>query len=430
MSYQKELLAPTYYRRKIRRKCKLYGEEDGYLYAKSYRHLRPQGGVLVCAEGSERLGAVPAGSRLFRGQFTGKRYVYANQTLYEKINGELQEIGEFHGLNTLLEVPEENGSNGLYLLSDSGIYKAQASGIEILYAQGGAACCFHYERIFIAEGNRLAFSAPLDFDTWIEDARACGYVDLPSEQGNPLALLTYKEKIYLFRERGIMQIRALGDSLNFKATNIPFVCAGILPNSIVNCGRDVYFCAESGLYRFNGGYCELVMAGLPFNASAGVRAVRYGGGYLAAVTLEGGERAIFCYTREEGGYLICAPAVELLSEEGIFADENGTLFALTRRGFHGRRRECVFESELSMLGLSVGNKRLQALAVEGEGAFTVTVRSDEGERCSASGRAGERIRLPRAVKGNAFSVKIASRDEGIRLSGITFELYEEVRNGN
>ncbi len=430
MRLNKQITPPEGYRRRIRRTLSLFSEKEGALVAKNALHLRAKCGTLVCTNGSKRITSLSSSAKLFFGNYSNRLYCYHNGTVYLLNGSALTSCGTISEATAFIEIPSLAGEV-LYAISKSGLYRGEEGEFSCVPQGAGGDClAYHYERLFVADGDTLRFSAPLNADDWAQSLQGAGYVQLPSEGGKAVALVSYKEKLYLFRERAIMQIRALGDTLNFKATTVPYSCGKILQNSVVNCGKEVYFCTDEGFYSFNGAYAKRVGGSYPVTLGKS-NAVCLGGKYLIAAETEEKERVVFAYDGEDGAYLTAYRANALAGgSEGYYVSAKGGLYRITGQGFPARdERTCLYESEYSTFGLSVGNKRLRAIFLEGEGKVELSVRSDFGEEARVKGNAGKEIRLPRAVRGNAFSLKITSFDETVRLTAATFELFEEKKYG-
>ncbi len=427
MIYQKRLDVSAISRRRIFRTFPLFAEADSGLCAKSSVGFRRRGNALVCAESAVQIATVSPTARLFRGNYTKRLFVYQNGSLYLLNGGNLQQIGQ---ISALLDVKEFVGVTGeveLYLLTPQKLYKVSGGAVVEVDGEGGSVLGVHYERLFVANGYEIRYSAPLDCDEWTLGVHLAGKLKLPRDSGEVVAMVSYRERLYLFRERGITELRANGDDLNMKATDIPFSCGQILPKSVVNGGYYLYFCTENGFYCFNGDSCVRRGGMFPFIHASDVQATSFCGKYLVATVRNEGDRTLFCYGEEDGGYFIGVPAV-CVSEDACM-DGEGNVYELTARGVFDKSKGCFYESEYSMIGLSNGKKRVESVTVEGEGRMKVRICSDEGEQATVEGRAGKPFTLPRYVNGNAFSVKISTFDERVRISGIIFNILEENRRG-
>lgn len=425
-------MTPLYVPKFTRRTLKFDVEDgDARLPIKAY-HMRAEGNALVCAEGSGQVCPLPEGAVLVR---NGEALVYAVKEFGElyRFNGEtFASAGGIMNLRGAVSFVHKNGERREYAVSDAGIYLLEDTPIYIADAGGGASCvAVHYERLFAAKGYRVRYSKALEPENWQESEQGAGYLDLPSAGGDIVAMLPYKEKLYLFRERGITQLRALGDNLNFKAVTLPYACGKIAKESIASCGDKILFFTESGLFAFNGGVCALLTeygAGR-VDLTKPVSAVGAGGKYYAAVTLLSGERCIFCAdpARKEG-HFIGIPAENLVGGAELLFSFEGALYRLTASGAP-RAGACGLEIGKTALGLSDGNKFLDAMLLEGEGEYLIEAFGENQSYCAAEGAAGERLAFNRPVRGRTFSLRITARSEGVALKKIIFAVREEDRFG-
>lgn len=433
MIYEKRTRFPKTTTRKLRFKgCSLFRERENMLTAESSLHFRPDGDFLVCGEGGEEItfGKMPK-ITYFRVDRNGL-LLHDGVLLYRVRNGAASAIGELkYPLLDAVEHYSKEGEYVTYAVTEEGVYNVGQSVFWRVSAETGGVCCAqHYERLFTANGYRVRYSRALNFWDWRESPRNAGFLDLPAEGGNIIAMVSYKEKLYLFRERGISQLRALGDPMNFKAITIPFSCGKIIPHSVVNCGEKILFLTDNGLYAFNGGVCTRAKGcgAHLWDLSDCASATCCKGRYYACVRTQSGEKRLFSYDcEEETGYLMQAKA-ELLScyENAVYYLEEGKLFRITDCGFReGERAECVVKTELSSFGLSDGTKYLDGITLGGKGYFRVRAENERGEGCAVYGKAGENLRFPCPVRGNAFSLKISAYTEGVRLGEIALTVREE-----
>lgn len=438
MIYEKQLGKPSETRRTLRKTLSLFRDGDGSLFVNAL-HLRPEGGCLVSAEGTVPARALPAGTeRIFRTE-DGSLYASLSSGEIGRIGGGVfASAGNVAGAKRVLSFYGEDGNYAVYAVAETGVYRLlDGSAVCVSEEAGGTCAAVHYGRLFTASGCRVRFSRALAPDDWTERTQGAGWIDLPSEGGDVLELVPYKEKLYLFRERGITQLRAMGDNLNFKAVTVPYACGKLYARSVANCGGSVIFLTECGAFSFNGGTCRM-LSGCGYSLidlSAGVSAVSAGGKYYAAVALGSGERCVLCIDPyAERGHFIRAEA-ELLAdggEEGLLFSNGERLYRLTERGLPSAlagRPECLAETNLSLWELSAGNKFADAVTVEGEGYFYLDLTSERGETQSVRGEAGEFLRFPVPVRGNAFSLKLRSFSENVRIRRVALAVREENQYG-
>ncbi len=428
MIYEKALMPPSYRRRSVRREIALFSERSGALTARGL-HFMPQGTDLVCAEGAEETERpVPRGAN---GLIGAEGHSGA---LAFRIPGGIALGGVSYALPEVRAVvrfrPEE-GPVRTFAVTEDGVYGLGDSAVKAEDCAGGTCAAVHYERIFTAAGDRVNWSEPLSPDVWTHAEQGAGSLDLPSGGGEILSAVSFRERLYLFRERGISRLTALGDTTEFRAETLPFPPGTLQKDSVRLCGKRILFCTESGIFSFDGTDCTR-LKGCGFgeiDLSAGISSASARGNYYAAVTLREGERCIWCVLPEEGtGCFLRYPAEAVAGGEELLFLASGKLFRLCGRDMPAEgRRECILKTERSLLGLSSCEKFLDGVTLEGRGRFRVEARGESGPPSAISGRAGERLVFPRPVRGNAFSLDLRTIETGARLSAVTFDLREEER---
>lgn len=422
MILQKSLQTPSYTRRTVTRSLELFGEREGALSAAAL-HFRKRGNALALAEGTVSCAPLAEGAALIGAEGHGRDlFSYAGGTLTNVTKGTSYALSEKPA--SILAFLDELGEVLHFAVTETAVYSLSGTTARsVASAAGGVCACVHYERIFTAKGCRVSYSKPLIPEDWIRAVQDAGYVELPSAGGDVLDMVSYKEKLYLFRERGITQLRALGDTLNFKAVTMPYSCGGLIAGSVKSCGEKVLFLTESGLYSFNGATCtRLTGYGASEIESVGDCA-QYDGRYYCVVRALG-ETCVFCADPEEkAGHFIRTAASSVAGGDALYLSQNG-LYRLTGQGFPKDAREGVILIGRSMMGLSEGEKLLDTLTVEGEGSYTVEARSEKGVQ-TARGRAGESLRLAAPLRGNAFSLKLKTYSADAVVRKIVLSIREE-----
>ena len=287
---------------------------------------------------------------------------------------------------------------------------------------------FFGERLFIASGETLFYSAPLAPKDWAQSADGAGSVVLPSAGGNILKLLPDRGRLLLFRERGVTALSAPGDFLGFEAEELPCAVEGLMPSSVARCGSRVLFCSKEGIFSLKGETLSR-LSGCGEQRIAfgrGVSAVSSGERYYASVTLQDGEKCILELDGE--GAALYRLEAESLAGGGTFRFlKEGSLYALDEEA--AGEKEAVLELPLSTFGL-FEVRYLDGLLVEGEGLFRAELRA---EPCAGApkpaprfvlGRAGEEVRLIPPLRGGAFALRVRFLSARAKLSAVTLALRE------
>ena len=417
MIYEKTLKTPVFHRRSIRREIVLFGEKNGAISAYGL-HFKQSAKGIVCAEGATSLGAEKkflrtAGHAEETFEITDGALLSPSGTSYLFPQTPL----------SLLCFVAKTGEKEYYALAKDGLFKLSEEGAE--EAGGGGNCgAVHAERLFVADGYHLRWSAPLEPQNSEEGTQTAGHTDLPSADGDVLAMFSFKDTLYLFRERGIASLGVRGDALAFTASHISSP-HGIVKGSVHRCGESILFLAENGLYSFDGKSCKRLNAGGFSELDLGNTSTAVCGDSYYATAVFGGEKCIWRVNGEEG-HLIRARAETLFGGEDLLFTAEGELFKLTERGLPPmRRKECVLKTERSLFGLSAQRKFLDGILIEGRGHFRVEARGERGLPRAVFGRAGDRLRFPLPVRGSSFSFEFKTLDEDACVKAVVLDLREE-----
>lgn len=413
------LQTPALTPKRVRVKPSLFSEASGKTAAFAL-NFKARGSALYSVGGRKFCKQLPAGaSKLFCTE-DGTLFVWTGSALIAGGN-------TFPLSEAPLEVLSFSGEAGkeYYALTSSGLVclgEGAVSG-----APAGSAAAFFGERLFIASGETLFYSAPLAPKDWTQSADGAGSVVLPSVGGNILKLLPDRGRLLLFRERGVTALSAPGDFLGFEAEELPCAVEGLMPSSVARCGSRVLFCSKEGIFSLKGETLSR-LSGCGEERIAfqrGVSAVSAGERYYAAVTLKDGEKCIL-ELEGEGAALYRLEAESLAGGKFRFLKE-GSLYALDEEA--AGDKEAVLELPLSTFGL-FKVRYLNALLIEGEGLFRAELRA---EPCAGApmpaprfvrGRAGEEVRLNPPMRGGAFALKVRFLSAGAKLSAVTLTLRE------
>lgn len=123
----------------------------------------------------------------------------------------------------------------------------------------------HNERVFgtLNENkNQVWFSDDFDPNNWTISSTEAGYIDFSDDLGNAIKVVSFLNYLFVFRDYGIMRLTAYGDQNDFLMKKVFTDTGRIYKNSIVPCGDKIMFCAEDGVYAFDG--YEAVKVGKEF----------------------------------------------------------------------------------------------------------------------------------------------------------------------
>jgi len=359
---------------------------------------------------------------------------------------------------TALPYTDLSGNKLFLFLSDNGAYKYDGNKqtFTLMSAVPNCICAqVHSERLFIvsADGITVRFSKALDIEDWTEGEQSAGYVQLPSAKGNIISMVSFNGYLYLFRERGITRLRAMGDNMNFQHIEIDAHCGNIYRDSITVCGEYIAFASDGGAFLFDGDEVKLISdeAVLSAQLNTVTAAARYRGCALMCLSLNGafvsdGLRGMGSATSEAAAYaaygeyggkavLIIDPeraeacalpypvylAVEAGDSLYVYdsAGNLGKLYIPTREQsgeYAGGALGCVWDSGLTDFSLGDKKKNFRRAYIKGEGDYLVTVYNEK-----------RAIRF--ACSGNSVvRPMLFGREFGIRISGGNAKIYSlEVR---
>ena len=414
------LKTPALTQKRVRVRPSLFAEASGKTAAFAL-NFKARGSALCSVGGRKFCEQLPAGaSKLFTAE-DGTLFVWTGSALIAGGN-------TFPLSEAPLEVLSFSGEAGkeYYALTSSGLVCLGEGAVP--GAPAGSTAAFFGERLFIASGETLFYSAPLAPKDWAQSADGSGSVVLPSAGGNILKLVPDRGRLLLFCERGVTALSAPGDFLGFEAEELPCAVEGLMPSSVARCGSRVLFCSKEGIFSLKGETLSR-LSGCGEQRIAfgrGVSAVSAGERYYASVTLQDGEKCILELDGE--GAALYRLEAESLAGGGAFRFlKEGSLYAPDEEA--AGEQEAVLEFPLSTFGL-FEVRYLDGLLVEGEGLFRAELRA---EPCAGApkpaprfvlGRAGEEVRLIPPLRGGAFALRVRFLSARAKLSAVTLALRE------
>ncbi len=380
-------------------------------------HARRENGAFICAEQIAKVYELTMQvSKLFCTE--SDNYAYEGGRLFYLEEG-TNRTG-FSNLNRVVEYKDADGETFSIAVGASRCYKLMGTTIKTIGTTTGGTCAaFHHERIFIGNGTRINYSAALSYDTFSDrSTQSAGFLDLPPDAfGNILEIVPFGERLLLFREYGVSAFTAFADPLNFKAAPV-CACPKIVKGSVARCGDSVFFFTERGLYAYRGGACERVK-----NADDGeidlTKPIWGGserGNYYASVTVRNAGK-LYAYDTlyAEGRYLDSA-CEALASCREVYFVNGKAVYKLLDKDV-GSSRECSVTVSFAFGEENWKETFLEEIEVCGTGPFAITLKDAAGNETLLSGKAGK-YRLPKALRGGEFSLKIAGRDRFFRVDKI------------
>ena len=113
----------------------------------------------------------------------------------------------------------------------------------------------HNERVFgtvSGVNNQVWFSDDFDPSNWKVSPTEGGYINFADDLGSAIKVVSFLNYLYVFRDYGILRLTAYGDQNDFIMKKVFTDTGRIYKDSIVLCGDKIMFCAEDGVYAFDG----------------------------------------------------------------------------------------------------------------------------------------------------------------------------------
>ena len=287
-----------------------------------------------------------------------------------------------------------SGEQGAYLVFPSGAVERLSGKRALPYA-----VTFHDRLFFAVAGGKIAYGDAGQLNGWTSSADGAGEIELAQEGGETVGLAVLKERLYVFRQRGIACMDARGAGRDFTVEYLPYGGGRIVGDSVCPCGRYVLFLATDGVYRFDGNRAERICE-FPANdvdEFVAVGAGADGGYYYLSYGSAGGKRKTLAVNAEE------KTAYTLFAVDGLtsFADRcygvaGGELIILQRFGAlpFGARRFSLTESAFG----SLKEKTAVGVRLNGKGVAAVRL-------CSERGAQEREISMEKGVGEGKFSLK-------------------------
>ena len=144
--------------------------------------------------------------------------------------------------------------------------------------------CFYKNRLFVGvKPYCMAYSAPEEPTNFTESVNGGGMIRFTGGRGEVVAILPFKDALYVFFERGIARIDIVGTPKNFQITYLEYTGGTILFRTVGACESAIFFMTAEGLYRFDGEKAELILQDTvipPISTTGKEKAVAWRGGML------------------------------------------------------------------------------------------------------------------------------------------------------
>ncbi len=344
----------------------------------SLYHVRETAQGLVCGEGYEEMYGLekPVGR-----MYLADREIYC----YEPDSGSLFEVTAKRRYTGAGAPPtaavrhfRENGTGGVYWLFSDTVKYGESGQFSGSGNYGGVAAVLHRERMFFVKGRTLYYTRPFSSEgpeNPSRDPHGFGKIDFSTENGDFVGIASFRNRLYLFLERGILRVRADGEALNFSAETLPYACGKIVAGSVADCGDRLAFITDRGLYSFDGNTYRFAGSGdtEEMDLSA-IHASSYLGKYFAFVKRAGGNALyLYDFERNYGRFLFASPMTDAVAGANAFFVSYPSVCRLTEKGALPKGgTECSLR-----LTLQKPMMRLEWVRIVGKGEFTVRIGTRE-----------------------------------------------------
>lgn len=148
-----------------------------------------------------------------------------------------------------------SADDGLFMIEDGTAYACSS-------APKFTSIAIHNERVFGSVNgthNQVWFSDDFNPSNWSVSETEAGYINFADDFGEAIKVVSFLGYLYVFREYGIFRLTAYGDQNDFILKKVFTDTGRIYKDSIVLCGDKIMFCAEDGIFAFDG-YDAVVVA--------------------------------------------------------------------------------------------------------------------------------------------------------------------------
>ncbi len=269
--------------------------------------------------------------------------------------------------------------------------------------------CFFNERLFLANGQTLKFSAATEYDNFKDSSDDGGVIGLISERGDIVGLKAIGECLYIFLECGVMKLSAFGAARDFVVEDLLYKGGPIIPGSICACGEKVVFLAADGIYAFDGRKFEEYGHGIPIcclpHSDYCSSAYGFGRYFLSFEDKDLTRRTIFVDLKDKNNFGEMYPldGVNMYNGKALCC-WNQYFSCLDQQGEIPTGEKYIFEIANTDFDI-VGEKFLRALELVGNGECLVTAQGRNGEKTVSYSLDGKQ-KKNFCLKGDTFSVLI------------------------
>lgn len=315
------------------------------------------------------------------------------------------------------------------IYGDGGVTKvdAETGETERLKECGKAqhAAIFH-ERLFLADGSLLTYSAPLDCAAFSLEKQDTGRIELSEVGGDILALIPFEGRLAVFRSHEILLLTASASDLYFAFERLDFDEGEICAGSVRSCGENILFFTSRGLYCLRGKTCTRISLwdeGLTLTTPAVT--IAHDGRYFAAAMLDGKTPCMLVYDPVAEDHFLALTPPTMLAEcrRGVFLKTDEILV------FIGEVADSPFNYSSAWFEFELLERSsqyvIEGVTAAGKGKYTLSIEADyttNGKEYSID--AYEKAMLRHTLRAGKLRIVLHTFDEDAELDAIALHLRE------
>lgn len=319
----------------------------------------------------------------------------------------------------------ETGEHTDYAFGTGGAHAIRGETLTYLPGLGKATSgAIFRERLFLALGSTITYTAPLSTDTVELSEEDTGKISLSEVGGEILALIPHEDRLLVFRTHEILKLRADANDLNFSFSKVNFDGGEIEAGSVQKCGKYVVFRTERGFYTFDGATCEKAQLGdetvtFPHHGMSAAHA----GIYYTAAKYDSSE-CLLAYDPESKEFFVMGGIVSMLagSEKGMWFVTDNYLTEVGKEGY-SIYNFAGFCSEIDLTE-KAAKYVLEGVSVAGKGSFTLTLEVGSGRSKSYKIEAFEPAKLRHTLPLGRVRISLHSFDEDATIREVILHLRE------
>ena len=323
-------------------------------------YLVEKGGTLDCAERTDDLYCMPDDEVLYRYN------VEAGRGFVSKVKGLRGTVCCMAASSFNDWVAFFSAENGFYMMQNETWTFLDMPGVT-------TAMCICKGRTFLAKKQRSLLYSEVD-SPWIFCSKLdeSGEIFLPYDIGEIIALINFRDRVYVFFDYGVVQVDVVDSPLEYSVKSLDYSGGKIYGLTVGVCNDGIMFLTDNGVVRFNGAKFEKVGQSLDIRPKRDTQVCGYAvceNNYLVRYSdSRGGMRTALIAPDGNGYYLSDRPG---LSQSGgrAFCIKSGVVYEILSSGSLVGTERHLFESRKTNFGINK-KKILKSIRLEGEGQYT------------------------------------------------------------